>query len=262
MNRSKAFEYGWFALSLLLAGFSLEAQAYPREDKLQASELPWEISVSADYVSRKNPLVGSPAQASRGVYNAQLRYYGEHLFIDGELGYTLLNEEHMMFNLIASPAEDFILFYDKWFDINETPELDGLRERKLAVNGGVELLFDGAWGEGEIQLETDVTGRHNGQSLTLNYGYTLTGYAWELRPQIGAIWRSGNYVDYYYGVHDGEQRAGRPLYQGKPAWDWTFLLEGRYRFAKEWYLVGNEKGRPRHRPMRSLTPRRRFETSR
>lgn len=235
MNKSTAIVFGLLG-SLLCAG---SVQAYPREDKLQASEYPWEISFSADSVVRKSPLVGSPQQHARQQYITQLRYYGEHLFVDGEVGYTLRNEEHLMFNLIASPAEDFILFNDSWFKINQTPELDGLHDRRFAANGGVELLFDGDWGEGEVQLETDLTHRHNGQTLALNYGYTFTGYSWEIRPQLGAMWRSGNYVDYYYGVHSDEVIPGtRPAYKGVPTWDLTFSLEARYRFAKEWYLVG------------------------
>jgi len=238
MNKFIAIVFGWLPVFVCNSGYSPNAEAYPREDKLQASEHPWEISVSADSVVRKSPLVGEPDQHARQQYIAQLRYYGDHFFVDGEVGYTLLNEEHMMFNLIASPAEDFILFSDKWFKVGDTPQLAGLRDRDLAANGGVELLFDGDWGEGEVQLETDLSGKHKGQSLALNYGYTLTGYAWEFRPQVGLMWRSGNYVDYYYGVHEDEVRPGRPSYRGKPTWDWTFLIETRYRFAKEWYLVG------------------------
>ena len=238
MNKSIAIVFGSLLWLFYSAGYSPGSQAYPREDKLQASEHPWEISVSADSVVRKSPLIGNPEQHKRQQYIAQLHYYGERFFVDGELGYTLRNEEHMMFNLIASPAEDYILFNDNWFNISDTPELDGLRERKFAVNGGFELLFDGNWGEGEVQLETDLTRRHKGQTLALNYGYTFTGYSWEIRPQLGLMWRSGNYVDYYYGVHDNEVRPGRPEYAGIPTWDWNFLIESRYRFAKEWYLVG------------------------
>jgi len=238
MKKSIAIYCGLILYLIGIAAHAPNLRAYPREDKLQASEHPWEISVSADSVLRKSPLTGNPAQHRRQQYIAQLHYYGERFFIDDELGYTLRNEEHMMFNLIASPAEDAILFHDSWFDVSKTPELQGLRDREIALNGGVELLFDGAWGEGEVQLETDMTGLHKGQSLALNYGYTLTGYSWEIRPQLGLMWRSGNYVDYYYGVHEDEVRADRPAYKGIPTWDWNFQVEARYRFAKEWYLVG------------------------
>lgn len=233
--KKSIFNVCGFCLCLAYSGGVL---AYPREDKLQASEHPWEISIAADAVARHSPLVGSPRQRSRGQFTANLQYYGERFFIDGEVGYTLLNEEHMMFNLIASPAEDFILFNDSVFNNDKISELDGLEDRKFALNGGVELLFDGDWGEGEVQFETDLSRRHKGQSLALNYGYTLTGISWEFRPQIGLMWRSGNYVDYYYGVRDSEVTPERPAYTGKPTWDWTFLIEARYRMAKEWYLVG------------------------
>ena len=228
----------WFTLlALVFCYCPSQANSYPREDRKIQDEHAWEITGAVDYVVRKNPLAGLPEQARNGQVLFNLRYYGERFFIDGEIGYTLFVDDHLMINLISGPSEDWLLFNDDIYDM-DIPELEGLNKRRFSMNGGVEILFDGKFGEGELQVETDISGRHHGQSVFLNYGYTFGNSQWEIRPQIGAIWKSSDFVDYHYGVSPTEARPGRPEYQGRAGVDWTALLESRYALAKEWNLVG------------------------
>lgn len=233
---SKIFNYG-LMLSLASTTCVNTAFANSREDRTAHDDHTWEISASIDYGLGESPLVGSPEQSQRVQESIYLHYYGERFFVDDEIGYSLFENEQVMVNLVSGPSEDYFLFDKDFFDLNR-PELQGLKKRRFNMNGGIEVLFDNPYGEFEFQLETDLARLHKGQSIFLNYGLSFANKNWELRPQIGAVWKSQKYVDYYYGVSADEVTEDRPFYRGTASLDWTALLEARYGLTREWKMVG------------------------
>lgn len=222
---------------LFTASYSGQVYSYPHDNRNNDQEQPWEISALLVAGERYSPLVGNPESILNLTGAINLTYYGEHFFVDDGLGYTLFNDSHLMVNLIANSTEDFVLFNDKVFD-TDIPELGGLSDRRASIDGGVEILFDGTWGEVEFQAETDLLARHNGQLVEASYAYTFNFDRFEIRPQIGFIWKSDKYVDYYYGVSSGEQMLGRPAYKGKSGFDWDAVIEAKYAITDEWNAVG------------------------
>ena len=100
-------------------------------------------------------------------------------------------------------------------DPNDSPDLEGLTERKSSIEGGVVV----DWTPGKFKLSasayTDLLGRSDGQQigLDLSRAWTFNDYRWGLTPSIGFVWQSGNFVDYYVGVTPGEAAPGRPAYE-------------------------------------------------
>ncbi len=100
-------------------------------------------------------------------------------------------------------------------DPDDSPELEGLDERKSSIEGGVVV----DWTPGKYKLSasayTDLLGRSGGQQIGLDFSraWTFNAYRWGLTPSIGFVWQSSNFVDYYVGVTPEETAPGRPAYE-------------------------------------------------
>lgn len=208
-----------------------------REVRDNNDEHAWEFNPELFIAHRSNPLIGSPGPDDKLDFNLNISYYGENFFFDEAIGYTLSQNDHYMFSLIASPVEDFVLFSEDFFETDKVPELQGLEERKFGINAGVELLIDGDWGDIALQVQTDLLGTHNGHVIDLAYAHTFNGSKWQIRPQLGVVWKSSNYVDYFYGISPSEASATLPEYTAGAALNPYFFLEAKYFLVPEWNLL-------------------------
>ncbi|MFC6949612.1 MipA/OmpV family protein [Paraburkholderia dipogonis] len=71
------------------------------------------------------------------------------------------------------------------------------------------------WRTGFGTLSGDyLFGGNKGEMANIRYGKPFDMGSWSIEPHADLGWLSGRYVDYYYGVRQSEERAGRPAYTG------------------------------------------------
>jgi MipA family protein len=113
-----------------------------------------------------------------------------------------------------------------------------LPKRKFAVSSGVELLYIDNWGELQAQVLTDVSGRHDGQSVWLSYAYPWVTQTSEFSLTLGVEWKSADLVKYYYGVRPGEDIQGRSVYKGASGTNGVIRFSASHALTARWNLVG------------------------
>lgn len=82
--------------------------------------------------------------------------------------------------------------------------LDDLKDRDLAVLGGLEYSFySGAW-QTQLQLLRDVSGVHEGDEVRLSTAWQVVRGRNLYTLAAGLAWQSQELLDYYYGIDQGE----------------------------------------------------------
>ncbi|HMO52701.1 MAG TPA: MipA/OmpV family protein [Kiritimatiellia bacterium] len=163
-----------------------------------------------------------------------LTYVGENLFIVGPRGgYNLVRNRWINANLAAE-----FKFAGEAFE--EEKFLAGMAKRRDTVMAGVDagLRALGPW-RVESSALTDVLGRHDGQEVTLSLGRNYRGKTWSLTPAAGAVWRSSNYNNYYFGVRGNEATPDRPAYQPGASVEPFIRLFSRLELSGAWSLLGS-----------------------
>jgi len=100
-------------------------------------------------------------------------------------------------------------------DIEDTPVLAGMRERKSGFWAGARIEWKTGWVDVSAEALGDASGNSKGKRF--NLGVERTWHIGErvvLTPRVTASWNDEKYVDYYYGVRADEARAGRAAYRG------------------------------------------------
>ncbi|OGT73237.1 MAG: hypothetical protein A3H44_05795 [Gammaproteobacteria bacterium RIFCSPLOWO2_02_FULL_57_10] len=113
-----------------------------------------------------------------------------------------------------------------------------LPERDFAINGGVEMLYISPWGDLQAQLLTDVSNTHDGESAFVSYSHPWLMPRSEVSLTLGLEWKSGDLVDYYYGVRKEESLDGRPIYRGSSGTNGVVRLSASHALSEHWKLVG------------------------
>jgi outer membrane protein len=197
-------------ISILVIATSLPlfAQDESPAESLPPSPVQWSLGLGV--ISSPRPYVGVE-NSVMVIPIVQLSY--KKLYVQGiRAGFHLFERGDVVFDVRAR-----IVFAG--LDPDDSPELDGINERKSSIEGGFAL----DWSLGKYMLSatafTDLLGRSDGQQVGLDFSraWTFNRRQWGLTPSIGAVWQSSNYVDYYVGVTPEEARPGRPPFQGESA---------------------------------------------
>jgi MipA family protein len=112
-----------------------------------------------------------------------------------------------------------------------------LPERESAVNSGIEFLHIGPWGDIQAQLLSDVSGTHDGQEAWLSWSHPWYTLSNEFTLTLGAEWKSGNLVSYYYGVRPEEAFLGRAAYEAGSGTNTFVRFAARHAFSRHWQGV-------------------------
>ena len=165
-----------------------------------------------------------------------IRYRNGYFFAAGiTAGYALMQTQEITLAIAVRPRFNRL-------KASDSPQLDGIQERKPTLDSGVVLSWREAWGQLRIAAFHDVLNKDNGTSVGLGWGYPLrVGYG-RLTPGLGTEWQSAHLTNHYYGVSPAESTATRPaytpgsatnpyvsLFYGTPLSDhWRFLAGVRY----------------------------------
>ena len=118
---------------------------------------------------------------------------------------------------------------------------DGYRGKDAAILHGMQTRKSALWFGPAVSWETDLgvasasflTAGNKGQQANLHFAKTFEMGRFSLSPYIGADWMSSRYVNYYAGVTPSEARIGRPAYQGKSAYRFSFGTRVEYRLTQQ-----------------------------
>lgn len=100
------------------------------------------------------------------------------------------------------------------YKASDSSYLEGMKKRSWSLDAGVGTTLEFGYNRFTAKAFTDVLGKHDGQSLDLGYAYIYPVTSkLMLIPSGNATWQSANLLDYYFGVTDEEQRAGRAAYK-------------------------------------------------
>ena len=197
-----------FSILVLVTSLPLFAQDESATETLPPSAVQWSLGLG--WVSSPRPYVGVK-NSVLVIPLVQLEY--KKLYVQGiRAGFHLFEKGDVVFDARAR-----IVFAG--LDPDDSPELDGIIERKSSIEGGFAL----DWSLGKYMLSatafTDLLGRSDGQQVGLDFSraWTFGRKRWGLTPSIGAVWQSSDFVDYYVGVTPEEARPGRPPFKGESA---------------------------------------------
>lgn len=164
-----------------------------------------------------------------------VQYENRWLSIAGpQVGFKLLS-------LDPAPAHtlnlDLVVRYDGSGydddDIDDTPILAGMRERKSGVWAGARIEWKSRWVDVSAEALGDASGNSKGKRFNLGVERTWhIGERVTITPRVTASWQDDKYVDYYYGVRADEARAGRAAYRGESGVNAELGLRAMYMFDR------------------------------
>lgn len=134
-------------------------------------------------------------------------YFGERLFIAGpRAGYKVIRGEGYAVSLSA--GYDF-----SGYEEDDSEVFDGMDDRDGSLMAGALVAVDLPLRLNlEAGVQTDVLGRHDGQSAHARVQRTFRKDAFSVAPGLGLVAQSSRMNDYYYGVPERDAREGRPAY--------------------------------------------------
>ena len=83
-----------------------------------------------------------------------------------------------------------------------------LDDRDDGMDAGVAVRWSSRAGQLKLRALADVTGKSEGQEVTLDYGYAIQLGKTTVVPGASVTWMSKDMVQYYYGITDDEVARG------------------------------------------------------
>jgi len=196
-----------------------ETQAEPEKSK---------FFVGAGAVISSKPYEGIRSK----VYGVPiLGYEGERLYLRGiSGGYRLLMYKGWSVGPMLRPRFE-------GYEASDSPVLSGMDDRKRTLDGGVDLSWRTDWGLLSTVFLTDLLGEHDGQEVEISYTALFAYAGFDFVPSAGLRWRSGDVVDFYYGVRADEARPGRPAYTPEATLTPVVRLAVRRKLSRHWGLL-------------------------
>ena len=186
-----------------------------------ADESPWRLGVALGYGERSNPLAQSDDVPV--VIDLDIAWFGKRFFFDnGDAGVTLVDNALATISLVARVNSDRVFFgrtNTRLVNVSLTGEVLAAAEelsipdRDYALEPGIELLMAGDWGHLQASLHHDISGTHDGYSLSAEFGRGLRYGRWYVEPSLRLTYKSRALNDYYWGVRAAESSPALPAYR-------------------------------------------------
>jgi len=227
-------------LSLLWVNAALAQDSTP----VHELESPWRLGVALGFGMRSNPLAFSDNIPI--IVDLDVAWFGERWFFDnGDLGFTVANQDWYTLNLVGRFNSDQVFFgktNSKLISIGDgidPPELEKIEvpDRDYAVEVGAEFLVDGNWGNVQVSAFWDVSDTHGGYELYADYLFSVIRQRWVFQPSFGASWKSEKLNDYYWGVRESEANSVFPAYQADSGLNVHARFAASYQLTRNWAFV-------------------------
>jgi MipA family protein len=211
---------------------------------LADEESNWRLGAALGYGIRSNPLVQSDDIPI--VVDLDIAWFGEHWFFDnGDLGVTFVDNHALTASLVGRLNSDRV-FFGKTDTRFVTVDLAGMPlsapvefkvpDRDYAIELGVELLTDGAWGALQFTAFHDVSNTHQGYELYADYSYGWHAQRLFIEPSFGASYKSKDLNNYYWGVTEDEAGIVVAPYEADAGVNWHARLKLGYQLSRHWAL--------------------------
>ncbi|NRD32982.1 MipA/OmpV family protein [Shewanella sp. DC2-4] len=217
----------------------------------------WDLGIAIGWGQKSNPL--RDFDDIPLFFIPTVAYYGEHWFFDnGNLGYTLAEQESFTINLVTSYSLDRAYFY-QWDPSNiflnrgtqveakainsmalstePEPEFNSLETRNFTLLGGAEAFIYTRLGIIRLAYTHDMFNVHQGSEAQIKwtYGWDYDRFIFEFALVFD--WKSQDVVDYYYSVRPSENAYWSERYQAKSGWDKGAEMTARYILTDNWDLL-------------------------
>ncbi|WP_076407460.1 MipA/OmpV family protein [Shewanella sp. UCD-KL12] len=222
----------------------------------------WDVGLAFGYGSRSNPLKDYD---DIPIYLAPtFAYYGDSWYFDnGNIGYTLAEDERYTINLTTSFSTDSAFFH-RWDPSNifltstnkfepgvlsrsiqptlmgeepTTLNIDELGSRNFTYLGGVEAYIYTRVGIVNLSLTHDLLNVHQGTEASLKWLYNLAIDEWNFELALVFDWKSEEVVDYYYGIRPSENAYWSENYKAESALNTGIELTSHYVLSDHWKLL-------------------------
>ncbi|TQV75119.1 MipA/OmpV family protein [Aliikangiella marina] len=233
----------------------------------------WSIGLSVGLGYRSNPLLDGDDIPL--ILLPSISYYGDSFFVDNlDVGYTLIDTESSMLNLLITPSFDRVLF-EQWdisnilVDLSSSPSFttpnpgdsiaggsegaafteilsSELKKREFSILGGIE--YSTPLNDGQLQFNVlkDISDVHSGSEIRLAYAYPFANSG--LNATFGLTWKDKSMTDYYYGVDQDEVVDDRGYYQAgaslnpfiRLSWQQQNVHTSTWRFVFEYQKLDSE----------------------
>ncbi|MBW3516480.1 MULTISPECIES: MipA/OmpV family protein [unclassified Shewanella] len=243
------------SLSILPAiGMAKEACA-PENQCIEMNN--WDLGIAIGWGQKSNPL--RDFDDIPLFFIPTVAYYGEYWFFDnGNLGYTLAEQESFTINLVTSYSLDRAYFYQwdpsniflnrgtqveakainsMYLSTEPEPEFNSLETRSFTLLGGAEAFIYTRLGIIRLAYTHDMFNVHQGSEAQIKwtYGWDYDRFIFEFALVFD--WKSQDVVDYYYSVRPSENAYWSERYQAKSGWDKGAEMTARYILTDNWDLL-------------------------
>jgi outer membrane protein len=211
----------------------------------QGNESRWRLGASFGYGERSNPLVQS--EDIPIVVDLDIAWFGDRWFFDnGDAGLTFADNSKLTASVVGRFNSDRVFFGRTdtqfvTFDAIGMPLSQAVDfkppDRDYAIELGIELLTDGAWGALQFSVFHDASDTHSGYELFADYSFGWRSHRWYIEPSIGASYKSADLNNYFWGVTP--QEAGFVVLPFEPGaginWHARFVLG--YQLNRHWSMT-------------------------
>lgn len=234
---------GLLLLALLVLALSAaDVRAAGQSGDADASR--WRLGAAFGYGERTNPLVQS--ENIPILVDLDIAWFGDHVFFDnGDLGVTFADNDAFTADLVARFNSDRV-FFGKTntrvvvTDATGTPLSQPTDfkppDRDYAIELGLELLTDGAWGALQLTAFHDVSGTHGGYELYADYSYGWRNQRLYIEPSFGLSFKSADLNNYYWGVTPEEAGVVILPYEAGSGINRHARLKVAYQLTRHWGL--------------------------
>lgn len=168
-------------------------------------------------------------------------YESRYFYIDGlEAGFYFLNDDVHQLSLGLGYEQVGLKPSD-----SSNQQIKQLNRRKDSLMANIDYTYISDWGAISAEFKFDTLGRNKGVALDLGYLAMVQTGDFTFVPNIGVVWYSEKYNDYYYGVSQAEsQRSGLAHYKSKQGINSYVELNILYQVAPNWEMFAT--GRYEH----------------
>ncbi|GAA5444502.1 hypothetical protein Misp06_02689 [Microbulbifer sp. NBRC 101763] len=159
-------------------------------------------------------------------------HYKRFYFQGFELGANLYRNHGI--NVKFGVGGDFV--GDK--DRGDSDELADMEELDISILARLSMEYRVSVGLWKVGLSQDISGIHDGYSLSAGYSLPYKHGNWIIKPELNASWQSEKTLDYYYGVNIDEATLNRAAYKADAGIVSKLGLQVGYGFTPRLMLLG------------------------
>ncbi|MDR2870151.1 MAG: MipA/OmpV family protein [Deferribacteraceae bacterium] len=191
----------------------------------------WDLSLGAGAYVEKSPYNGVGWET---IPMPVIQFDSQYVFFEIQAGGIYLHKgENSVFVLFA---EYMPLSYDA--ERSDHAAMDYITDRDATIMAGARYSAWGRFGLVKFEYLYDVFGESDGSRARLAYGLYFPVAGLDILPEIGVLWHSECYNDYYFGISGAEAAAsGYVAFEGEDSFTPYATLALQYKFTEHFKML-------------------------